>query len=161
MDENTSRCNVSLIFKIYFIKCSCSCSCFCYFFFRENLELCSRKYFDHEFQMHTFENPTKCNYCSKYLKGLIHQGYRCKTCAISVHKGCISSAGRCRPESNGTAPLVCDRQLSEFNWFAGQMSRDAAEVKLQHRRPGTYLLRIRPQVGASNAEETIYALSLQ
>lgn len=40
------------------------------------------------------------------------------------------------------------------------MDRDTATIKLTGRKVGTYLLRVRPQ-GASNNEETMYALSLK
>jgi guanine nucleotide exchange factor VAV len=40
------------------------------------------------------------------------------------------------------------------------MDREQATTKLESRRIGTYLLRVRPQ-GASNSSETIYALSLK
>lgn len=101
-----------------------------------------------------------CRHCSKFLKGLIHQGYKCKVCEVAAHKGCISSTGRCKQESMGMAPPVCDRQLSEFYWFVGPMSRDTASDKLKNRKVGTYLLRVRPQ-GASHPNETMYALSLK
>lgn len=50
---------------------------------------------------------------------------------FSVHKGCISSSGRCKQP-----PLVCDRYLAEFNWFVGTMDRDNATSKLENRRVG-------------------------
>uniref|UniRef100_A0A6B2EJZ5 Putative rho guanine nucleotide exchange factor vav3 n=1 Tax=Phlebotomus kandelakii TaxID=1109342 RepID=A0A6B2EJZ5_9DIPT len=115
---------------------------------------------DHKFCITTFDAPASCRHCSKFLKGRIHQGYRCKTCEISVHKGCISSTGRCRQGAVSIPPPVCDRQLSEFYWFVGTMDRDTATSSLENRRIGTYLLRVRPQ-GASNPNETMYALSLK
>ncbi|XP_059607370.1 protein vav isoform X2 [Phlebotomus argentipes] len=115
---------------------------------------------DHKFVITTFDEPAICRHCSKFLKGRIHQGYRCKTCEISVHKGCISSTGRCRQGPVSLPPPVCDRQLSEFYWFVGTMDRDTATSSLENRRIGTYLLRVRPQ-GASNPNETMYALSLK
>lgn len=115
---------------------------------------------DHKFQLTTFDVPVICLHCSKFLKGLIHQGYQCKVCEISVHKGCISSSGQCRKEPFSHPPEVCDRQLSEFYWFVGPMDRDTASIKLENRKIGTYLLRVRPQ-GASNSTETMYALSLK
>lgn len=51
---------------------------------------------DHKYVLTTFAKPTICRHCSRFLKGLIHQGYKCKVCEINVHKGCISSSGRCR-----------------------------------------------------------------
>ncbi|XP_053688911.1 protein vav [Sabethes cyaneus] len=113
---------------------------------------------DHKFGVCTFETPVICRHCSKFLKGKIHQGYRCRSCDIIVHKGCISSTGRCK--RNQSPPPVSDRLLSEFNWFVGSMDRDTATNKLERKKNGTYLLRVRPQ-GASNSHETIYALSLK
>jgi guanine nucleotide exchange factor VAV len=112
---------------------------------------------DHKFVISTFDKPTTCRHCSKFLKGLIHQGYRCRTCDISVHKSCISSSGRCRTSQ---PPPICDRFLAEFNWFVGTMDREVATQKLENRRTGTYLLRCRPQV-TSDSKETFYALSLK
>lgn len=125
----------------------------------ENLEPPGCRTTDHKFQITTFEAPIICRHCSKFLKGRLHQGYKCKTCEISVHKGCISSTGRCR-QTMSLPPPVCDRQLSEFYWFVGTMDRDTASLKLEHRKVGTYLLRVRPQ-GASHDGETMYALSLK
>lgn len=126
----------------------------------ENLEPPGCRNIDHKFAITTIDMPVSCTHCSKFLKGLIHQGYKCSACEISVHKGCISSTGRCRPGSLGHPPPVCDRQLSEFYWFVGTMDRDTASLKLETRKIGTYLLRVRPQ-GASNGGETMYALSLK
>lgn len=130
-----------------------------FFLNRLNLEPIGCRSTDHKFQLTTFDTAIMCRHCSKFLKGLIHQGYRCKVCGISVDKGCISSTGRCRQEVT-LAPPVCDRQLSEFYWFVGPMSRETASAKLENRKVGTYLLRVRPQ-GASNTSETMYALSLK
>ncbi|CAD7087403.1 unnamed protein product [Hermetia illucens] len=126
----------------------------------ENLDPPGCRNTDHKFEIHTFTVPIRCQHCTKYLKGRIHQGYRCKVCDIAVDKGCISSTGRCRPNSVSLPPPVCDRQLSEFYWFAGTMDRETAAAKLENRKIGTYLLRVRPQ-GASNPNETMYALSLK
>ncbi|XP_032597195.1 protein vav isoform X1 [Drosophila grimshawi] len=115
---------------------------------------------DHKMEIYTFDAPTTCRHCSKFLKGRIHQGYRCKVCQISVHRGCISSTGRCKQNPVSIPPPVCDRQLSEFNWFVGNMDRETAANRLENRRIGTYLLRVRPQ-GASSPHETMYALSLK
>lgn len=126
----------------------------------DNLEPPGCRNIDHKFSIITFDVAKSCTHCSKFLKGLIHQGYKCRVCEISVHKGCISSTGRCRPGSVGQAPPICDRQLSDFFWFVGSMDRDTATVKLELRKVGTYLLRVRPN-GASNGGETMYALSLK
>ncbi|XP_037723992.1 protein vav isoform X2 [Drosophila subpulchrella] len=126
----------------------------------ESLEPPGCRSTDHKMEIYTFDAPTTCRHCSKFLKGRIHQGYRCKVCQISVHKGCISSTGRCKQNPVSVPPPVCDRQLSEFNWFAGNMDRETAAHRLENRRIGTYLLRVRPQ-GPSTAHETMYALSLK
>ncbi|XP_016949538.1 protein vav isoform X2 [Drosophila biarmipes] len=126
----------------------------------ESLEPPGCRSTDHKMEIYTFDAPTTCRHCSKFLKGRIHQGYRCKVCQISVHKGCISSTGRCKQNPVSVPPPVCDRQLSEFNWFAGNMDRETAALRLENRRIGTYLLRVRPQ-GPSTAHETMYALSLK
>ncbi|XP_050077051.1 protein vav [Anopheles maculipalpis] len=125
----------------------------------ETLEPVGCKNTDHKFVIHTFDTPVICRHCSKFLKGKIHQGYRCKVCEIIVHRGCISSTGRCK-QLQQTPPPVCDRLLSEFNWFVGTMNRDSATQRLENKKIGTYLLRVRPQ-GASHESETIYALSLK
>ncbi|XP_046801974.1 protein vav isoform X1 [Lucilia cuprina] len=126
----------------------------------ENLDPPGCRNTDHKMEIFTFDAPTTCRHCSKFLKGRIHQGYRCKVCEIAVHKGCISSTGRCKQNIIAMPPPVCDRQLAEFNWFVGNMDRETAQLRLEHRRVGTYLLRVRPQ-GASNPKETMYALSLK
>ncbi|XP_049311757.1 protein vav isoform X1 [Bactrocera dorsalis] len=126
----------------------------------ENLDPPGCRNTDHKMEIYTFDAATTCRHCSKFLKGRIHQGYRCKVCEIAVHKGCISSTGRCKQNPLSIPPPVCDRQLSEFNWFVGTMDRDTAAIRLENRRVGTYLLRVRPQ-GASNPHETMYALSLK
>ncbi|XP_063703763.1 protein vav isoform X2 [Culicoides brevitarsis] len=125
----------------------------------DNLEPPGCRNTDHQFQLSTLERPISCWHCSKFLKGLIHQGYICKVCGIGVHKGCISSTGRCK-QNMAQPPPICDRVLSEFYWFVGNMDRDTATMKLSTRKVGTYLLRVRPQ-GASHSDETMYALSLK
>lgn len=112
---------------------------------------------DHKFTIMTFEKPTDCNHCKKFLKGLVHQGYKCRDCGIGVHKGCISSSGRCR---HVPRPMPSHIDFSEFNWYVGQMDRDAATLKLESKPTGTFLLRCRPQ-GAADTKETMYALSVK
>lgn len=73
-----------------------------YFYFRNNLKPVLRT--NHKFEIHTFPEPQNCNHCSKYLKGLVYQGYKCQVCGISVHKECIISSGRCGTSSTSTLP---------------------------------------------------------
>jgi hypothetical protein len=41
--------------------------------FRDNIEPSGCKKTDHKFVMHTFDKPTTCSHCSKFLKGTIFQ----------------------------------------------------------------------------------------
>ncbi|KAI5699474.1 hypothetical protein M8J76_016247 [Diaphorina citri] len=151
----------------------------------DNIEPASFKNTDHKFQMHSFEKPTTCAYCAKFLKGRIFQGYRCDECYLACHKQCIPHTGRCgtgvplpamspRPPlmdiagaaqplggNEWTAKSWADHEnLSEYLWFVGEMGREKATSLLEREADGTYLLRIRPQ-GPTHPNETIYALSLK
>lgn len=48
----------------------------------EMIEPLGCKNTDHKFVLQTFSKPSSCRHCSRFLKGLIHQGYRCKVCEI-------------------------------------------------------------------------------
>lgn len=116
---------------------------------------------NHDFELHTFEKPVSCNRCSKFLKGLIYQGYLCKKCGISVHKECIAGSGRCSTMVHSRSlqspdAITPDEPLKEYLWFAGNMERETANNILDQRARGTYLLRIRSQ-----DVEAKYALSLK
>ncbi|KAB0802707.1 hypothetical protein PPYR_04893 [Photinus pyralis] len=113
---------------------------------------------NHRFEMHTFSKPVTCNRCSKYLKGLIFQGYRCRVCDIAIHKECIATSGRCgAPPPPPPHILHSDVQLSNKLWFVGEMDRNEASTALEHRRNGTYLVRIRSQ----RDDRDRFALSLK
>ncbi|XP_069695874.1 protein vav isoform X2 [Periplaneta americana] len=143
----------------------------------DNIEPSGCKKTDHKFAMYTFDKPTTCNHCSKFLKGMIFQGYRCDRCSIASHKTCIQYSGRCgqpqppippprppvyhhqRPVPSPPDPWA-DPVLRECLWFVGNMGREKATNLLDRHANGTYLLRIRPQ-GPTHPNETIYALSLK
>ncbi|XP_015375691.1 PREDICTED: protein vav [Diuraphis noxia] len=143
----------------------------------------------HKFVMQTFDIPTICYHCSKYLKGCIFQGYKCEECFISVHKSCIPESGRCgliSPQSTITQNTMFSNRfpadhasfnqrhrspdwtrnwsdndtLTEHLWFVGEMDRDRATNLLESESGGTYLVRIRPR-GPTRPVETVYALSLK
>nr|CAD7429951.1 unnamed protein product [Timema monikensis] len=137
----------------------------------DNLEPSVCRNTTHTFKMNTFEQATTCHHCSKFLKGIILQGYLCGECSIAVHKQCIEFSGRCHrsgapPEPPPRPPrldpppnLWPDPSLKDHLWFVGEMGRDRASALLERHMDGTYLLRVRPQ-GATHPNETIYALSL-
>lgn len=123
----------------------------------DNLEPPAFKSSNHRFEMFTFERPTTCIRCSKFLKGLIYQGYKCRVCNLSVHKECLVNSGRCMAQpipQNSTNHI--DDIIRDQLWFAGEMDRETAAALLDRRVPGTYLLRVRPQ-----CDEARYALSLK
>lgn len=128
-------------------------------YFSENLKPASLSRTTHKFEIHTFSEPQNCHHCSKYLKGLVYQGYKCHTCGISVHKECILSAGRCGapPPLPALLPPSSPNSLHDKLWYAGVMDRNEASSLLEHRNNGTYLVRIRPQAEDNNK----FALSLK
>lgn len=155
--------------------------------FRDNIEPSVCRNTEHNFKMCTFDKPTTCSHCSKFLKGKIYQGYQCEKCQINCHKICIPYCGRCGltrvpqlpprfpPSFNSARPVsppVCGlssptnydnlnyEQLKDCLWFVGEMGRKTATGLLENEIDGTYLLRIRPQ-RPTNPSETIFAISLK
>ncbi|XP_046607275.1 protein vav [Neodiprion virginianus] len=124
----------------------------------DNINPAACKSTDHKFKLTTFDTAQYCQHCGKFLKGRIFQGYRCTSCRFSVHKQCIMYSGRCTPMP---PPLPYELALSPKLWFVGEMGRDTATSRLEHREDGTYMLRVRragqPRVG----NETSYALSIK
>ncbi|XP_065171102.1 protein vav isoform X3 [Atheta coriaria] len=124
----------------------------------ENIHPIALSMTNHQFEMHTYKMPMTCYKCSKYLKGQIYQGYKCRVCSISVHKECIGSSGRCGAPVRSLAPAPSQEALTLQSklWFAGEKDRAQAVSLLENRKPGTYLVRIRLQ-----KDSDVYALSLK
>lgn len=51
----------------------------------------------HNFQLHSFKQPTYCALCRKFLWGIFKQGHSCKECRMAVHRRCYANVfGKCR-----------------------------------------------------------------
>ncbi|XP_068239226.1 protein vav isoform X3 [Palaemon carinicauda] len=106
----------------------------------------------HVFTVTTFPRPnTRCEKCTKLLKGSIFQGYQCGNCRMIVHKNCLGEVTRC--QGCPPPPPLIDRGplndvypgylhlLMEYPWWAERMSRENAESLLSRAEEETFLLR--------------------
>ncbi|KAI9102402.1 integral peroxisomal membrane peroxin-domain-containing protein [Phlyctochytrium arcticum] len=56
--------------------------------------------YDHQFETATYNKPTYCDVCDKFLWGLVKQGIQCRHCGMNIHKKCSAQlSSHCPGES--------------------------------------------------------------